>query len=191
MNVKKISAILIYLFTIPVFSQAQNSQNKENPENQQKWTQREVIIYRPQNKDSLNEVRCFLKVTDMYENDVTNSNTSANYAWFYSKKILLPYEKSFYLKGGMAMHLWLKEGEYFLEFYTPQSEQKIFAYSGNANLPQEKSDWKSNKYYLNTKNMPNVIFINPTANENGFFNGGWHIDYKAPKFYKYTKPYRN
>ena len=174
-----------------MFSHPQNSvQNEENLQNQQKWTSREVIIYRPQNKDSLNEVRCFLKVSNLQEKDVTNSNAAANYAWFYNKKILLPYEKSFYLKGGMAMHLWLKEGEYFLEFYTPQSEQKIFAYSSNANLPQEKGDWKSNKYYLNTKNMPKVIFVSPTANENGFFNGGWHIDYKAPKFYKYTKPYR-
>ena len=49
-------------------------------------------------------------------------------------------------------------------------------------------EWRSNTFAYDTAHKPRVIFVSPTANDNGFFNGGWHIDYKAPQFYQYTKP---
>ena len=44
--------------------------------------------------------------------------------------------------------------------------------------------------YNSTENPAKVIFVSPTANENGFYDGGWHIDHKAPKFFRFTKPER-
>ena len=45
----------------------------------------------------------------------------------------------------------------------------------------------SNTFYYDTNNPTKVIFVMPTADENGFYDGGWYIDYKAPKFFKFTK----
>ena len=38
--------------------------------------------------------------------------------------------------------------------------------------------WESNVFEYNTENPTKVIFVTPTRNDNGFYNGGWIIDYK-------------
>ena len=80
----------------------------------------------------------------------------------------------------MIMHTLIKPGKYNITVYTPKD--KLF----NAEI-EYKKDWNSNTFYYNTENPTKVIFISPTVDENGFYNGNWWIDYKAPKFWKFTK----
>ena len=82
----------------------------------------------------------------------------------------------------MSMHLLLKPGKYNISFYTPK--EKVFGIKVS-----NKGDWISNTFYYDTTNPTNVIWLIPTANSNGFFNGGWYITYKAPQYFKYVKPY--
>ena len=82
------------------------------------------------------------------------------------------------------MHLLLKKGSYKISFYTPK--EKISAQGLSKELL--KKDWNSNTFLYDTENPAKVIFVSPTANENGFYDGGWHIDHKAPKFFRFTKP---
>ena len=93
-----------------------------------------------------------------------------------------PYQHTYYLDGGMSMHLLLKPGKYNISFYTPK--EKVFGIKVS-----NKGDWISNTFYYDTTNPTNVIWLIPTANSNGFFNGGWYITYKAPQYFKYVKPY--
>ena len=45
------------------------------------------------------------------------------------------------------------------------------------------SDWEIKVYkdHITCKNCFDHM------DENGFYDGGWYIDYKAPKFFKFTK----
>ena len=78
-------------------------------------------------------------------------------------------------------------GTYRLTFYTPLDRQNAY----DTSLPHTGQEWTSNTYIYNTEDKQlKAIFVSPVANENGFYTGGWHIDYRAPKYYIYTKPYR-
>lgn len=161
-----------------------------------------LIIYRPDNSEGMNEVRCWLKLEDAESGeDVTYTKAKANYEYVADRKkapILdttsisamfkytgkapsYNYKKKYFLSGGMAMHLLLQPGKYKLTVYTPKDQAQFFPV-------ENKGDWISNTFFYDTENPTNVIFVSPTANENGFYNGGWYIDWKAPQFYKVTKP---
>ena len=61
---KKIFLIyLLFFFTIQAFPE--KTSLKFNP-----W---ELIIYRPENSEDLNQIRCFLKIQDENGNDITKS----------------------------------------------------------------------------------------------------------------------
>lgn len=138
-------------------------------------------IYRPVNNGQMNDIRCFLRILDENDNDVTYTCGKVFYAWVNKPKVFYSYKKQYYLLGGMVLHIYLKPGKYKFSIYTPPNEQQDFPCDN-------KNEWISNILEYNTENPTNVIFINPTANENVFYNGGWNISYYAPKFYKYTKP---
>jgi hypothetical protein len=167
----KIKFISITLF---IFSTICHSQDiKHNP-----WS---LIIYRPENSYHINEIPCYIKFEDaITKEDVTFSKIKANYSWASNPKDGYNYKKSYYLYGGMIMHCLLKPGQYNITTFTPKD--KLF----NAEI-ENKEDWNSNTFYYNTENPTKVIFISPTVDENGFYNGNWYIDYKAPEFWKFTK----
>ena len=79
------------------------------------------------------------------------------------------------------MHMNIKPGRYKISFYTPVDQQFNFEYSVEGTRPFE---WKSNTFEYDTANPTTVIFVTPTTNDNGFYNGGWNIDYKAPTYFK-------
>ena len=193
---------VLFLFTFTaVFSQSipdpfeDDRKVQHNP-----W---ELIIYRPDNTEGLNDVRCFIKIEDAETGeDVTRTKVSAKYEWvsmtvvntgkrkrtdFESLfvpgtiSVLYDYEKNYYLSGGMAARLHLKKGKYKITVNTPKDSHRFFKTSN-------KDEWTSNEFYYDTENPLKVIFISPTANRNGFYNGGWHISAKAPLFYEVTKP---
>lgn len=160
---------------------------------------RTLIIYRPQNIGEMNDIRCFLKVEDEQGQDVTYSACSATYEWvtdnmkpfegssnfssLFKKdnRNVLKYKRKYFLSGAMAMHLVLKKGRYKISFYTPVENQNMFTYPEKGTEPFE---WQSNVFYYTTENPTAVIFVTPTANDNGFYNGGWYIDHKAPSYIK-------
>lgn len=175
------------------------SQSQLEPLKHDPWS---LIIYRPENTSGLNEVRCWLKLEDVETGeDVTYTKAKAKYEWIPNTIIikkkrpdllknffkpnrlstLYDYRKTYYLSGGMAMHLNLKKGKYKISVYTPKDHHAFFECSN-------KDDWISNEFYYDTDNPTNVIFVSPTANENGFYNGGWVITHKEADFYKFTKP---
>lgn len=169
----------LILFLTIIFLFAQNSlsaQVKHNP-----W---ELIIYRPENSFHINDVRCFLKIQDENGNDVSKSKVSATYEWISNPDVINQFEKSYYLSGGMAVHLQLQKGKYRFSVYTPKSELVYFL--GNPRL--KEFEWQSNVFEYDTENPAKVIFVVPQADSNGFYNGNWLIDYKAPKWFKFTKP---
>ena len=137
-----------------------------------------LIIYRPDNKGNMNYIRCFLRLQDEQDNDVTYTACKATYEWVSIPDVVNQYKKKYYLSGGMAMHLSLKKGKYKITLYTPVDQQANFTYPDPATTPFE---WQSNTFLYNTENPTKVIFVTPTQNENGFYNGGWIIDYKSPK----------
>lgn len=155
-----------------------------------------LIIYRPQNNGELNDVPCYLKLHDFEGNDVINSACTAKYEWIsnhYDLKksenltqifaenknpVLYDYKKNYFLRGSMAMHLNLKKGKYKISFYTPADKQYNFSYSQEGTKPFE---WQSNIFEYDTENPAKVIFVSPITNENGFYSGGWQIQYKSPK----------
>lgn len=155
-----------------------------------------LIIYRPQNNGEINDVPCYFKLQNADGDDVTNSACAAKYEWIsnhYDLKksenlaqifkktenpVLYNYKKNYFLRGSMAMHLTLKGGKYKIAFYTPPENQYNFTYSDEGAKPFE---WKSNAFEYDTENPAKVIFVVPTVNENGFYNGGWQISGTAPK----------
>lgn len=168
---------LLCLSVILLFAQnSLSAQVKHNP-----W---ELIIYRPENSFHINNVRCFLKIQDENGNDVSKSKVSASYEWISNPNVINQFEKSYYLSGGMAVHLHLQKGKYRFSVYTPKSELANFF--GNSRL--KEFEWQSNVFEYDTENPTKVIFVVPTADSNGFYNGNWFIDYKAPKWFKFTKP---
>ena len=139
-----------------------------------------LIIYRPDNVGVLNDIRCFLRLEDEEGNDVTYTTTTvtASYEWMSNPDIIRNYKHTYFLSGGMAMHLKLKKGHYKISLYTPVDQQNNFIY---AEADAKPFQWESNVFEYNTENPTKVIFVSPTRNDNGFYNGGWIIDYRAPK----------
>lgn len=137
-----------------------------------------LIIYRAENKGVMNDIRCFLRLQDMEGNDVMDTNCTATYEWVTIPDVVNQYKKKYFLSGGMAMHLKLKKGKYQITLYTPVDQQANFTYSDPSIEPFQ---WESNTFIYNTENPTKVIFVYPTHNENGFYNGGWIIDYKEHK----------
>ena len=78
-----------------------------------------LIIYRQDNKGTMNDIRCFLKLEDEEGNDVTYTACTATYEWMRIPNVVNQYKKKYYLSGGMAMHLKLKKGKYKISLYTP------------------------------------------------------------------------
>lgn len=163
----------------------------------------ELIIYRPQNSSNINLVRCWVKIEDEQGNDVTYTAARGAYAYMDRPKVLNWYQKSFYLEGGMACHLYLntKHNEkYRISVYTPKKHVQDFPIAENL-----KTDWDSDVFEYDSAKIENsvdknynplrVIFISPTANENWFYTPHWNIDYKAPtylggRYPQFTKPKR-
>lgn len=144
----------------------------------------QLIIYRPQNSEIINEIRCFLRIEDEDGKDITydTSKINATYEWTNSNPDeIFKYKKTYWLSGGCAMHLKLKKGKYKISFYTPIDKQNNWTYPKSDTKPFQ---WESNVFEYNTENPTKVIFLVPTANDNGFYNGGWYIDYKAPVYLK-------
>lgn len=164
---------LFLLINQPLQAQESSGALHHNP-----W---ELIIYRPENSGGMNSVRCWLSIETESGQDVTYSAAKATYEWISIPDVINQYERSYYLCGGMAMHLLLKPGRYVFTFYTPPEHQ--FGVS-----VQNKSQWESNSFFYDTRNPAKVIFVSPVANENGFYSGGWHISAKAPLFWKFIKP---
>lgn len=146
---------------------------KHNP-----WS---LVIYRSENDSSLNNVRCWLKIEDEDGNDAFGEKVKAYYEWVALPGRLNSYRKSVYLSGGMAAHLNLKKGKYRISVYTPEDELMYF--SGEA-----KRGWKSNVFLYDTENPAKVIFVYPSADGNGFYNGNWIVSGKAPEWFRFTKP---
>ena len=119
--------------------------------------------------------------------DVTYTKLKATYEWVSIPDVANPYQNIYYLDGGMAMHINIKSGKYKIQVYTPFEKQNGVKCSGN----NDKTTWTSNIFEYDTANPAKVIFVCPTANDNGFYDGGWYIDYKAPKWFKFTKPKRH
>ena len=163
-----------------------------------------LIIYRPENRGEMNDIRCFIQIQDENETDVTYNKEilTATYEWvswrsdltYITKKdarnffsvFQKPYQgkvqnyrKSYYLSGGMAMHLNLKKGKYKITVYTKVKDQNMFTYSTDT----KPFDWQSNTLFYDTENPTNVIFVSPTFTDNGFYAGGWKIDYFAPEYW--------
>lgn len=141
-----------------------------------------LIIYRSENDHPMNEVRCYIQIFDENNNDVTYSCGNAFYSWANIPGRYHAYKKRYYLTGGMAFHVNILPGKYKISVYTPKDEH----YDINT---ENKEAWNSNTFEYDSDNPINVIFVAPTVNDNQFYNGGWTIHYKAPKFYKFTKPY--
>ena len=154
-------------------------------------------IYRPENKGALNTIPCLIRITDMEGNDVADAITHLSYNWYYELRTLNwrgePKTLHRYFNGcftgGVVVHLLTKPGKYLISVYTPPEHQQDYGDTAG-NLGGQKRTWESNTFTYDTTHKPNVIFVSPTANDNGFFNGGWHVDYRASKFWQYTKPYR-
>ena len=136
-----------------------------------------LIIYRPDNVGVLNDIRCFLRIENEAGQDVTydKKTITATYEWVSIPDRANNYKKKYYLSGGMAMHLKLKKGRYKISLYTPVDQQNNFVYAEADTKPFQ---WESNVFEYNTENPTKVIFVTPTRNDNGFYNGGWIIDYR-------------
>lgn len=134
-----------------------------------------LIIYRKDNIGVLNDIRCFLRLEDEEGNDVTYTACTATYEWMSTPDIIRNYKHTYFLSGGMAMHLKLKKGRYKISLYTPVDQQNNFVY---AEADAKPFQWESNVFEYNTENPTKVIFVTPTRNDNGFYNGGWVIDYR-------------
>ncbi len=193
---KRIFALFsIFFITSLLFSQSQiqlpEGLPSLSPVHPDPWS---LIIFRPENPQPMNNVRCWVKLEDAESGeDVTFTKTTAKYEWVnesipiekknprslaaifrVNRKVrLYDYERSRYLSGGMAMHLNLKKGKYKISVRTPADKAGLCE-------TQNKGDWESNEFFYDTDNPTNVIFVTPTVNDNGFFNGGWHVDYRSP-----------
>lgn len=151
------------------------------------WSQA-LEIYRPENKGDLNDVPCLLRITDMEGNDASDCITALSHSWYYDTHLNFWQTKTLChvywegcFTGGSIVHLGLKEGKYKIFVYTPVEKQADYA-------SLTSQSWESNEFVYNTRSKElKVIFVSPVADDSGFFSGSWHIDYRAPKFYKWTK----
>lgn len=172
-GLKKILAVTA-LFLYPfIYTGAELPQLKFNS-----W---ELIIYRPQNTQNLNDIRCYFKAEDENGNDVTHTKIKATYEWVTIPDVVNNYKTKYYLQGGMAMHLLIQSGKYKFSVWTPKDEQYPYP-------SINRDDWTSNVFEYDTSNPAKVLFVYPEANDNGFYSGKWIIDHKAPEYYKFTKP---
>lgn len=177
-RVKKLFFFLIFFSSFSFIFSEEQKDIHHNP-----W---ELIIYRPQNNKDLNYVRCWIKLIDAENGeDVTYTKVKASYEWASIPDRVNYYQKSYYLDGGMAAHLNLQKGKYNITVYTPKDKTEYFT---SQNPCSNEGDWLSNTFFYDTENPTKVIFVIPTADDNGFYNGGWYIDYKAPKYFKFTRP---
>lgn len=207
MNSKKTRIFCIFLLYILFvlngfcFSQEKENARRLNDDSPLHFNQWELLIYRPENSGTMNNIRCWLKLEDESGNDVTYSKCKATY--YYANSVVkdrkaetmqfgsvfhrsaprqvFEYQKSYFLEGGMVMYLLLKPGKYKISVFTPEDQQ-------NLSKIENKSEWTSNVFEYDTEKPAKVLFVRPTANENGFYNGGWNIDFRAPEYYKFTKP---
>ncbi|MCR5724530.1 MAG: hypothetical protein K6G80_05525 [Treponema sp.] len=156
-------------------------------------------IYRPENYGELNGIPCLISVTDESGADAASKIRHMSYNWYYElprpafsrqpKKLHGYFTGCF--SGGAVVHLLLEPGVYNISVYTPVDRQQDYAKS-HAGLEAGKA-WTSNTFVYDTRapfpaGKPRVIWVEPVADENGFFNGRWQIGVPAPKFYRYTKP---
>ena len=185
--IKKLLFLIILSSTSLYFFAQQNNKVQQPKTNKlpdihhNPWN---LIIYRPENAPPINEVRCWLKLEDENGHDVTETAIrNSAYEWIPSPKNYFSYKHTPFLSGAMAMHLNIKPGKYKISFITPADAHNFVEYDF-----ENQGDWTSNVFEYNTDNPAKVIFVYPTANDNGFYNGGWIINYYAPEFYKYTKP---
>ncbi|HBG66592.1 MAG TPA: hypothetical protein DDW78_09000 [Treponema sp.] len=148
-----------------------------------------LIVYRPENSGAVNTVRCYIRIEDEDGNDVTQEGTRGSYAWVTDPadrppKELHPYAGRYYLMGGIAAHIGFKRhGTYRITVYTPADEQQLSPAATG-------TEWVSNTFVYRTDSTLKVLFVSPTADEDGFYDGGWFLSYRAPPFYKVTKPAR-
>ncbi|MBP5603139.1 MAG: hypothetical protein J6X78_10490 [Treponema sp.] len=174
--------IKLFIFVSLIFTQVLCAQNNSTSIKHNPW---ELIIYRPENNGDLNYVRCWIKLEDAETGeDVTYTKGKATYEWASIPNVVNNYQRTYYLDGGMAAHFNLKSGKYNITVYTPKDKTEYFT---SQNPCSNDDDWISNTFYYDTNNPTKVIFVVPTADENGFYDGGWYIDYKAPQFFKFTK----
>ncbi|MBQ2551757.1 MAG: hypothetical protein II563_02775 [Treponema sp.] len=144
-------------------------------------------IYRPSNFGLMDEIPCILKITDMDGNDASDKIISISVTWYDGMQTDPHWTHKYYdgcFTGGAIVHLEMQRGTYKISVSTPKEHQRDY-------LPGNTEEWTSNEFTYKTGSPAlKVIFISPTANQNGFYTGGWHIDYRAPKYFMYTKPYR-
>ena len=144
-------------------------------------------IYRPENYGALNEVPCLLRIVDSEGNDAAEQIKDISFSWFYDMQHKHRWIHRYYrgcFTGGTIVHLDMKPGIYRISVYTPAEMQDIYT-SENEN----GGDWKSNEFVYDTSAPAlKVIFVSPTANDDGFYNGGWQVSHRAPSYYLYTKP---
>ena len=173
---KKLSFLFIFILFSLFGADLYSQDIHHNP-----W---DLIIYRPENSSQMNNIRCWVKIEDENGNDVTYSAVrKATYEWASIPNVANNYKRTYYLEGGMAMHLNIKPGKYKISVYTPEDKHQYPEYEYENN-----GHWHSNVFEYNTDNPTKVIFVYPTTNDNGFYNGGWWIDYKSPKYFKFTVP---
>lgn len=173
---KILPALLAFLPFLTLSADTGLTKIRHNP-----W---ELVIYRPENKTDFNYIRCFVRIEDENGNDVSRTKAKATYEWATIPNVVNFYKKSLYLDGGMAMHLTLKPGKYRFSVYTPEERQTGFDVTkGTA----DKKQWESNVFEYDTENPARVIFVTPVIDDNGFYAGGWWIDHKAPRFYKWSE----
>lgn len=133
-----------------------------------KFNSWELIIYRPENSSHLMYDRLYFNAEDEDGRDVTYEKIKATYEWTTIPGKGNFYFKKYYLDHGMAMHLLIQKGKYRFYFYNDKGQSNSFEYD--------------------TENPAKVLFVYPTANDNGFYDGGWVLDYKAPAWFKFTRP---
>ena len=166
----------------------------------------ELIIYRPQNSDNINLVRCFVKIEDEDGNDVTGIQSKNSFAYMDRPGDLRWYQNQErpYLDGGMACHLFLNTHlgqRYRISVYTPKRDVEGFDVRESL-----KTDWDSDVFVYDSSRVENsvdgnynplrVLFVYPTADENWFYRPHWAIGYRAPtylgdRYPQFTRPRQN
>ena len=172
-SIKKniIKALLLLFLFFPIYPEEQEEVHF-NP-----W---ELIIYRSENTTDINDIRCYLKITDEEGNDVTYSSCKATYEWVTIKDRINNYQKSYYLTGGMAMHLNIKKGRYYISFSTKAEDLEYSDITA-------RNEWNSNELFYDTDKSVKVLFVYPEEDDNGFYKGSWKVSYTAPRFYHHTR----
>ena len=174
---KKVLPVLFVIFSLfSLSADSELTKIKHNP-----W---ELIIYRSENKTDFNYIRCFVRIEDENGNDVSKTKVKATYEWATIPNVVNHYKNKLYLDGGMAMHLNLHPGKYRFSVYTPRESYQGFELAKGI---ENQNQWESNVFEYDTENPTKVIFVTPVVNDNGFYKGEWWIDFKAPRFFKWSE----